>query len=205
MSLILALVTATIIVLYRMTRKEKPAEIAKPVLVKRYVHPGHSWLKITQDGDVLVGLDDFGQSLIGTIDEVKLPRLLRRIRQGESGWTVRHGNRSIAMRSPVTGWIVERNEMVLNNPSLINSAPYGDGWLFKVRPSKINLQLQNLLTGRDASRWQDTERAELGRFFTGTPALMFQEGGVLLQNLADKCSDTEWKSLAAKFFHVDAE
>jgi glycine cleavage system H lipoate-binding protein len=188
-----------------MTRKEKPAEVAKPVLVKRYVHPGHSWLKITQDGDVLVGLDDFGQSLIGTIDEVKLPRLLRRIRQGESGWTVRHGNRSIAMRSPVTGWIVERNEMVLNNPSLINSAPYGDGWLFKVRPSKINLQLQNLLTGRDASRWQDTERAELGRFFTGTPALMFQEGGVLLQNLADKCSDTEWKSLAAKFFHVDAE
>jgi glycine cleavage system H protein len=205
MSLILALITATIIVLFRLVRKEKPAEIVKPVLVKRYVHPGHSWLKINQDGDVLVGLDDFGQSLIGSIDEVKLPKLLHRVSQGKAGWTVRHGHRTVEMRSPVTGWVVEKNEMVLNNPSLINSAPFGDGWLFKVRPSKINFQLQNLLTGRDASRWQDTERAELGRFFSGTPALMFQEGGVLLQNLADKCSDDEWKGLAAKFFRSEAE
>jgi glycine cleavage system H protein len=205
MSLILALTVATIIILFRMMQREKPQESAKPVLVKRYVHPGHSWLKLTQDGDVIVGLDDFGQSVIGSIDEVKLPRLLRQVRQGEVGWTIRHGSRVVPMRCPVTGWVVEKNEMVLNNPSLINSSPYGDGWLFKVRASKINLQIHNLFTGRVASRWQDAERSELARCFSGTPALMYQEGGVLLQNLADKCSDEEWSTIAKQFFQVDSE
>lgn len=205
MSLILALTVATIIILFRMMQKEKPQESAKPVLVKRYVHPGHSWLKLTQDGDVIVGLDEFGQSVIGSIDEVKLPRLFHRVRQGEVGWTIRHGNRVVPMRCPVTGRVVEKNEMVLNNPSLINSSPYGDGWLFKVRPSKINLQIHNLFTGRVASRWQDAERSELARCFSGTPALMYQEGGVMLQNLADKCSDEEWRTIAKQFFQVDSE
>lgn len=204
MSLILALVVATVIVLIRLAHKEKPHETPKPVLVKRYTHPGHAWLKVTQDGDVVIGLDDFGQSVIGSIDEVRLPRLLKKVRQGEVGLEVRSGKRVVPLRSPVTGWVVEKNEMVLNSPSLVNSSPYGDGWLFKVRPSKVNAQLSNLFTGRDASRWQDSERAELGRFFSGIPALMYQDGGVLLRNLAEKCSDAEWDALAKQFFLVDS-
>jgi glycine cleavage system H protein len=205
MSLILAVVVATIIILVRMMYKERPKKEAKPVLVKRYVHPGHTWMKLTQDGDVIVGIDEFGQSVIGTIDEVQMPRLLHKVRQGEVGWTVKHGDRVVPMRSPVTGRVIEKNEMVLNNASLINSSPYGDGWLFKIRPSKIDFQLSNLFTGRAASKWQDLERAELGRFFSGTPALMFQEGGVMLQNLADRCSDEEWRAIARQFFLVDVK
>ena len=205
MSLILAITAATIIILARMMMKEKPKASAEPVLVKRYVHPGHSWMKVTHDGDVIVGVDDFGQSVIGTVDEVKLPRLLRRVRQGEVGWTVKHGGRTVSMRSPVSGRVIEKNEMVLNNPALINSSPYGDGWLFKVRPQKLDFQLSNLFAGRAATKWQDMERAELSRFFSGTPALMFQEGGVLLQNLADKCSDEEWHAITRQFFLVDSK
>ncbi len=203
MSLILAIITATVIILIRMMAKEKPEAHPEPVMVKRYMHPGHTWMRQTRDGDVVIGIDDFGQSVIGAVDELRLPRLLRRVRQGEVGWVVRHGNRVVPMRSPVTGWVIEKNEMVKNNPALVNSSPYGDGWLLKVRPTKLNFQLNNLFTGRAAIKWQDMERAELLRFFSRTPALMFQEGGVLLQNLADKCSDEEWSSIARQFFHVD--
>ena len=204
MSLILALTIATIIILIRLTYKETSRENPKPVLVRRYVHPGHTWMKLTEEGDVVVGVDEFGQSVIGSIDEVKLPRMLHRVRQGEAAWTVKHGHRVVPMRSPVSGRVIEKNEMVLNSPSLINRFPYGDGWLFKVRPTKINLQLHNLFTGRVASRWQDSERTELARWFSGTPALMYQEGGVLLHNLADKCSDAEWRAIAGQFFLVDS-
>ena len=203
MSLILALAVATIIILIRMAQKEKPKESPKPVLVKRYIHPGHTWLKLTQDGDVLVGVDDFGQSVIGSIDEVQLPRVLCRLQQGAVGWTVRHGSRVVPMRSPVTGRVIEKNEMVLNNPSLINTSPYGDGWLLRVRPSRVSAQMGNLFTGRVATRWQDAERVDLSRFFSGTPALMYQEGGVLLTNLADRCSDDEWDKIAEHFFQVE--
>ena len=114
MSLILALTVATIIILIRIMRQETPRENPKPVLVKRYVHPGHTWVKLTQEGDVVVGVDEFGQSVIGSIDEVKLPRILRRVRQGEVSWTVKHGNRLVPMRSPVTGR-VDRKSTRLNS------------------------------------------------------------------------------------------
>ncbi len=205
MSLILAITAATIIILTRIMMKEKPKAGVEPVLVERFVHPGHSWMKLNRDGDVIVGIDNLGQSVIGTVDEVKLPRLFRRVRQGEVGWMVKHGDRTVPMRSPVSGRVIEKNEMVLNNPALINSSPYGDGWLFKVRPQKLGFQLNNLFAGRAATKWQDMEKAELSLFFSGTPALMFQEGGVLLQNLADKCSDDEWCAITRKFFLVDSK
>lgn len=205
MSLILAVTVATIIVLIQMLRKDKPVKPPAAVLVKRYVHPGHAWMKVTQDGDVIVGIDEFSQSVIGRVDGVELPRLLRRVRQGEVGWRVKHGERVVPMRSPVSGRVVEKNEMVQNNPSLVNSSPYGDGWLFKVRPSKLSIQVSNLFTGHAATRWQDMQKSELARFFSGTPALMFQEGGVLLHDLADKCSETEWKEITRQFFQVETE
>ena len=205
MSLILALTVATIIILIRVMQKEKLKENPKPVLVKRYVHPGHSWMKLTQDGDVVVGIDDFGQSVIGSIDEVKLPRLLRRVRQGEVGWTVRHGQRVVPMRSPVSGRVVEKNEMVLNNPALINDTPYGDGWLFKVRPRKVHFQLRNLFTGRMASQWQDIERAELAAMLFGHTGPDVSRRRRNVAKPRRPLLDDEWSAIAQQFFLVDAD
>jgi glycine cleavage system H protein len=202
MSTVLALIATLILIAVRVIRKKKSRSAVKPVLVRRYVHPGHTWVRLTDDGYALVGMDDLAQSVIGTIDEVKLPRLLRRVEQGGVAWFVWHGLRIVPMVSPVTGRVVEKNEMVMNNPSLINASPYNDGWLFKVRPLKIRNQLQNLFTGRAAHQWQDAAKVQLGRLFSGTPALMYQDGGVLLNNLTDRCSDEEWNELARQFFLV---
>jgi hypothetical protein len=83
MSVLLALTTVIVLLLagkYRKSRQTKTSET--PVLVKRYMHPGHAWVRETEDGDVLVGLDEFAQSLIGSVDGVELPRLLRKVEQG---------------------------------------------------------------------------------------------------------------------------
>lgn len=204
MSVLLALTTVITLLLvdhFRRSRQTKTTEM--PVLVKRYVHPGHSWVRETEDGDVLVGLDDFAQSLIGSIDGVELPRLLRKVEQGGAAWRVRHGSRSVPIVSPVSGRVIEKNEMVLTNPSLVNSSPYGDGWLLRIRPTRLSSQLHNLLTGKQSQQWLDAVRAQLGRFFSGTPALMYQDGGVLVTDLADRCSDEEWNRLVKEFFLVD--
>ena len=204
MSAILALVTALILIVAGILGRKSPKPAVKPVLVKRYVHPGHTWVRLTDDGHALIGMDDLAQSVIGTIDSVRLPRLLRRVEQGGVAWSVWHGDRMVPMVSPVTGRVIEKNEMVMNNPTLINTSPYNDGWLFKVRPSKMRPQLQNLFTGKAAHQWQDAARAQLSRLFTGTPALMYQDGGVLLSNLADRCSEEEWNEVAKQFFLVNA-
>ncbi len=203
MSTILALTTGLILILVSALRGRKRRQVAGPVLVKRYLHPGHTWVRPTDDGYALVGIDDFAQSIIGTVDALELPRLLHRVEQGGVAWFLWHGDRLVPMVCPVTGRVVEKNEMVMTNPSLINTSPYTDGWLFKVRPRKVKAQLQNLFTGKAAHIWQDSARAQLGKLFSGTPALMYQDGGLLLNNLADRCSEAEWKQLARQFFLVN--
>jgi glycine cleavage system H protein len=200
MSVILALTATLLLIAWSMLRSRKAPTTVTPALIQRYVHAGHSWLRLTEDGDVLVGIDDFAQSVIGSVDEVRLPRMLSRLTQGKTGWSVRHGNRVVPIVSPVTGRIIQKNEMAMHNPSLLNSSPYGDGWLLRIRPSKLPLQLPNMFTGRLAAQWQDLARAQIARIFTGTPALMFQDGGVMLHNLAERCSDAEWRTVEREVF-----
>jgi hypothetical protein len=90
--------------------------------------------------------------------------------------------------------------MVLNNPSLVNSAPYGDGWLVKVRPSRFSPERANLLTGKSVAQWNELVREHLRNFFSTTPALLMQDGGVIVDSLAERCSDEEWSSICKEFF-----
>lgn len=204
MSVILGVMTAIVLIVWGMLHKAKARHSAAPVLVKRYIHAGHTWMRETEDGDVLVGIDDFAQSVIGTIEEIELPSLLKRLVQGNPGWKVKHGHRLVPMVSPVSGRVIEKNEMVLRNPLLINSSPYGDGWLLRVRPTRLNMQLNNLFSGRAASQWLERAREQVIRMFTTTPALMYQDGGLLIKDLADRVSDAEWDVLAKELFLMDA-
>jgi glycine cleavage system H protein len=204
--MILALATIIVLMVVGLIRRSRQRGAApSPVIVKRYIHPGHTWVRETEDGNVLVGIDDFAQSLIGTIDGLELPRLLKSVEQGKVAWKVRHGSRAVPMVCPVSGRVIEKNEMVMARPTLVNTSPYGDGWLIRVRPRRLAAQLHNLITGRSAQQWLDSAWAQLARFFAGTPALMYQDGGVLLTDLADRCSDEEWGKLVSEFFLVDED
>lgn len=203
MSVLLAFLTAMVLILFGTRLARKPKEEVSEVLVKRYVHAGHAWARITGEGYVVVGIDDFTQSVLGSVDAVRLPRLLKHVSQGSVGWTLQHGERRLPMVSPVSGWVVEKNEALLRNPSLLNSSPYGEGWLFKVKPYKLPQQLHNLLTGKYAHQWQDMVRTQLNRFLTGAPALTYQDGGIMMSNLCDRCSEQEWNAIAKEFFLID--
>jgi glycine cleavage system H protein len=184
-------------------RRKRRRRVVSPVLVRRYVHPGHAWLRVTEDGEVVVGVDDFAQSLVGTVDEVALPRLLKSLSQGQVAMHIWHGHRCVPIVSPVSGRVIEKNEMVLRDPSLVNSSPYGDGWLLRVHPAKLEAQLRNLLAGKWVHVWQEMAMNQLRRYFSGTPALMYQDGGVLLKNLSDRCSDDEWNAMVKEFFLLE--
>lgn len=203
MSAILAIVTALVLIIIGTRRETKSARERTPALVNRYLHPAHTWLRVTEDGDVLVGVDGFTQSVIGTVDAVTLPRLLRKVHQGKVVVTLHHGSRSVDLVSPVTGRVIEKNESVVHHPSLVNASPYAEGWLFRVRPGTLQSQLQNLLSGRRMQQWQDLARTQLAQMFSASPALMYQDGGVPVENLAERCSDEEWHAVTQQFFLSD--
>lgn len=205
MSAILAIMTALILILAGMFRRRHSHNLVPTVLARRYHHPGHTWMRTTEDGDVIVGLDDFAQKIIGDIDEVELPRLLAKVHQGTKGWSVWHGARRVELLSPVTGRVVQKNESLLANPSLANSSPYGEGWLMRIHPSGLRYQLGNLMKGRLAQQWEDLSRVQLGRMLSGAPVLLYQDGGVLVRNLADTCSDDEWNRIQREIFCLNEQ
>ena len=112
-----------------------------------YYHQGHSWAMPEGDNMVKVGIDDFAQKLVGKIDALKLPEVGSQVTQGETGWSLLVGSKSIDMLSPVDGKIVDINEDLLSSPESIGKDPYSQSWLLRVQAPKISANLKNLLSG----------------------------------------------------------
>jgi glycine cleavage system H lipoate-binding protein len=113
-------------------------------------HQGHSWLRNEKNSMGVVGLDDFAQKLVGKVDSVDLPRVGYHVTQGEKGWSLVSGSKSIPMLAPVSGEVIAVNQEVLRSPAILSDDPYGKGWLFKVRSPRIASDTRQLLSGKVA-------------------------------------------------------
>lgn len=86
------------------------------------------------DGDVVtIGLNDFAQSAAKAIAFVQLPRMGRKVEQGKPFVSIESGKWVGRLYAPVTGEVVAINQALEDEPGLINSDPYGAGWVVKLR------------------------------------------------------------------------
>src|ERR671914_2145415 len=91
----------------------------------------HEWA--LEDGQrVLVGITDYAQDQLGDVVFVGLPEAGAEVRAGEPLGEVESTKSVSDIYSPVSGRVLERNEAVESNPELINSDPYGEGWLVSI-------------------------------------------------------------------------
>jgi glycine cleavage system H protein len=94
----------------------------------------HEWARLS--GDVAtVGITDHAQQELTDVVFVELPAAGRKVKAGEACAVVESVKTASDIYSPVSGEVVEVNKAVADNPALVNSAPYGDGWFFKVKVS----------------------------------------------------------------------
>ena len=166
-----------------------------------FFHQGHAWARVESGGVLRVGMDDFAQKMVGTVNAVRTGKAGDKVRQGENGWTLKMGDRSIAMLSPVNGEILEVNKQALANPSLINSDPYGKGWLIKIKAENFIRDSKNLLSDKLARSWIEDVTDKL-RALMGTKELgpVYQDGGVLLKEMARRIDKKNWEKLLGEFF-----
>lgn len=165
-----------------------------------YFHPGHAWVKV-EDGDVVrVGMDDFAQKLVGKIDALNLPKVGSIVSQGERGWTVHLGSKSVDLLSPIDGKIVAVNEALFNAPKHINEAPYEEGWLMKVKVPRLSANLKNLLSGNLARRWMEEVSGNLRLRLGANLGLVYQDGGLPVEGLAKNLDRDKWDEIAKEFF-----
>ncbi|GAA2917088.1 glycine cleavage system protein GcvH [Streptomyces mexicanus] len=94
----------------------------------------HEWLSAADDNGVsTVGITEFAANALGDVVYAQLPEVGSTVTAGETCGELESTKSVSDLYSPVTGEVTEINEDVVNDPSLVNSAPFEGGWLFKVR------------------------------------------------------------------------
>lgn len=94
----------------------------------------HEWVKL--DGDVAtIGITDHAQEALGDLVFVELPEVGKQVKQGENFVVVESVKAASEVYAPLSGEVIEVNPALGDTPEQINSAPYGDGWICKIRIS----------------------------------------------------------------------
>ena len=91
--------------------------------------PEHEWLKAGDDGPVRVGITDFAQDQLGDIVYVQLPEVGSKVRAGDPCGELESTKSVSDLFAPVNGTVTAVNEALADQPDLVNSDPYGEGWL----------------------------------------------------------------------------
>jgi len=173
-------------------------------LPKQFVYSlGHAWASANTDGTVKVGMDAFARRLFGRVQGLNVPQVGQAVIQGETAWSMQAGNKTVSMVSPVDGEVVEVNEKVLNAPHLLDEDTYKEGWLIKVRPSRLSANLRNLLNADKATQWTQEAMDSLFASQNSQLGVAYQDGGQPVDGIARAIDPENWDELAAKYFLTD--
>jgi glycine cleavage system H protein len=104
----------------------------------------HEWVLL--DGDLaVVGITHFAQDQLGDVVYVELPKVGDRVESMKPFGVIESVKTASDLFAPVSGTVEEVNPKLTDEPQLVNDAPYGGGWLIKVKPDNAS-EIDNLLT-----------------------------------------------------------
>ncbi|MDJ0379468.1 glycine cleavage system protein GcvH [Streptomyces sp. G-G2] len=93
----------------------------------------HEWVSVAEDGVSTVGITEFAANALGDVVYAQLPEVGDTVTAGETCGELESTKSVSDLYAPVTGEVVEANQDVVDDPALVNTAPFEGGWLFKVR------------------------------------------------------------------------
>jgi glycine cleavage system H protein len=156
--------------------------------------PNHIWVKV--EGETAkIGVDDFAARLIGDIKSIDLPGE-QTVSRSAFCWQMGKDNRIARMSIPADIEIVERNQAVQSDPSLVKKDPYNEGWLLKIKTPKETL---NMVSGDEAADWLDKEIESLFQEVGSNVDVMITDGGEIPGNFAQQLNDDQWRNFITRF------
>ena len=115
-----------------------------------YVHP-------EAEGDVVViGITDYAQKELGDVVFVELPQVGTQLEAGDALGSIESVKAVSELFAPVSGEVVEINETLADKPELVNTDPYGDGWMIRIRISDPT-ELDDLMDAEEYEEYCETE------------------------------------------------
>lgn len=111
----------------------------------------HEWVRVMDDGHIEVGITDHAQQMMGDMVYVELPEVGATVSSGDEIAVVESVKAASDVYAPVSGEIAEVNTTLSDAPETVNREPYGDGWMFRIRPDDDS-ELGELLDADDYAK-----------------------------------------------------
>lgn len=94
----------------------------------------HEWVRVESDGTLTVGITDHAQEALGDLVFVEAPDVGSKLESGGACAVVESVKAASDVYAPVAGEVIESNNQLEEAPETINSDPYGEGWIWKMKP-----------------------------------------------------------------------
>lgn len=168
-----------------------------------YVHRGHAWAKPEATGQVRVGLDDFSQKVFGPADAVEFPEIGNVYFQDHICMALVRDGHKAKILAPLDGLVEAINPKVRLQPRLIHEDPYGEGWLFLVKPINLKYNLGNLHYGGSNAQWIDHESHRLLSLMDTEIGVTLPDGGAIIADVYGNFPKLGWRRLVQEFLLQD--
>ncbi len=167
-----------------------------------YLHRGHAWLKVEENSEVRLGLDDFALRLMGTLNRIEAPLIGKETRQDRADILLRRDNRSARLLSPVSGVVTAVNTALRENGHQANEDPYSAGWILRVHANNLRQDLKRLMIGEETEAFLAQEIDRLYQAIETEVGPLAADGGQLGKDIAGNLPPGSWERLTGMFLHT---
>lgn len=108
----------------------------------------HEWLRMEDDGTLTIGITDHAQEALGDIVYVELPEVGDTVAVDDEVAVVESVKAASDVYAPITGEVVAINEALEDDPEIINTDPYGEGWMYRIKPDNLD-DYESLLSAEE--------------------------------------------------------
>lgn len=169
---------------------------------REWLHDHHAWARVDSDRRVTVGVDALLARALGPVDRVELVAPGIEVEAGDPIGVLHSGDRHVPLRAPLAGRLERPNDRVGEQPSLVNRAPYGIGWVSRIRPADVGEARSRLHRGPLGRAWFRTQVDHLiAEVMPGSGAwAAAQDGGEVVEWLHEQIDDGAWQRIQRRFF-----
>ena len=169
------------------------------------ISPAHNWVKVELNGMVQVGIDDFTQKILNKIDSIALPHEGQKVKNGESLFSIKQGDRAMTFPSPVSGKVVSVNNDLNDHIEYVNMKPYELGWMCRIEPTNLNEDLHKLKIGSDTVSWYQKEIDRFHEIAKQINSEKEESKEPTEETEADKLNERIWEAYSKTFLHDSFE
>jgi glycine cleavage system H protein len=167
----------------------------------------HTWAYLEISGIARVGMDDLLQHITGEVKFRNLKTPGSFINKGELLAEIDQNGKSLQIFSPISGEIMCTNQMLIEEPAILNEDTFGKGWIYRIKPTKWIAETSNCFLAEEAVSWsiKELERFKdfialsTARFSPETSMVILQDGGELSDRPLSELPNEVWQDFQKSF------